>query len=436
MALGGGTFITQNKVLPGSYINFISAAKASANLSDRGYVAMPLELSWSVDGEVFTVTQEDFLKNSLKIFGYAYTHDKLKGLRDLFKYAQVAYLYKLNGGVKASNTYAIAKYKGLRGNDLKIVITANIDDPAKFDVSTLLDNGMVDTQTVSSAAGLVDNDYVDFITTATLVATSGTALTGGTDGAAITGTEYQTFLDKIESYSYNTLGCLSTDETIKLLFAEFTKRMRDTVGSKFQTVLYKYNTADYEGVISPDNAVTDSGALASSLVYWVTGAEGACAVNKTITNKKYDGEFTVDTNYTQTQLSDAIKAGKLMFHKVGDEVRVLTDINTFVTTTAEKGLDFASNQTIRVIDQKANDMAVLFNTKYLGAIPNDASGRISLWADIVEQSKALEKLRAIESYDSSTTTVNQGETKKSVVVEETIIVTNAMEQLYMTCIVA
>lgn len=29
MALGGGTFLTQNKVLPGAYINFISVATAS-----------------------------------------------------------------------------------------------------------------------------------------------------------------------------------------------------------------------------------------------------------------------------------------------------------------------------------------------------------------------------------------------------------------------
>ena len=30
MALGGGTWLVQNKVLPGSYINFSSIAKASA----------------------------------------------------------------------------------------------------------------------------------------------------------------------------------------------------------------------------------------------------------------------------------------------------------------------------------------------------------------------------------------------------------------------
>ena len=42
MALGGGTWLVQNKVLPGSYINFSSVAKASATLSDRGYAAAPL----------------------------------------------------------------------------------------------------------------------------------------------------------------------------------------------------------------------------------------------------------------------------------------------------------------------------------------------------------------------------------------------------------
>ena len=32
MALGGGVFVTQNKTLPGSYINFVNASKASSNV--------------------------------------------------------------------------------------------------------------------------------------------------------------------------------------------------------------------------------------------------------------------------------------------------------------------------------------------------------------------------------------------------------------------
>ena len=435
MALGGGSFITQNKVLPGAYINFVSAARASSTLSDRGIVALALELDWGPDEEIFTVTQEEFQNNSFKMFGYEYKHEKLKGLRDLFKNAKKAYLYKLNGGVKASNAYATAKYKGSRGNEIKIVIAANVDDPSKYDVSTYLGTSLVDMQIVSTTKELIGNTYVDFITTATLQVTAGTALTGGTNGDPVTGTEYQGFLDKIESYSFNTLGCLSTTESIKNTFIAFTKRMRDEMGVKFQLVGHKCNGAEYEGVISVENVVLDNGAIGSELVYWTLGAEGACAVNKSCTNKKYDGEYIIDVNYKQGQLESAIKDGKLIFHKVGEEVRVLADINTFTTTTDEKGEDFKSNQTIRVLDQIANDTAALFNNKYLGNIPNDKSGRISLWNDIVTINKELQKIRAIEEFNPDNIVVEQGNSKKSVVVGQGITSVNAMEQLYMTVVV-
>lgn len=45
-------FLTQNKVLPGAYINFISIATASTNMSDRGYAAMGLELDWGQEGKI------------------------------------------------------------------------------------------------------------------------------------------------------------------------------------------------------------------------------------------------------------------------------------------------------------------------------------------------------------------------------------------------
>lgn len=107
MALGGGTFTSQNKELPGAYINFVSAASASAALSDRGIATMPLELDWGVEGEVFEVTNEDFQKNSLKLFGYAFDSPKMLGLNDLFMGAKTLYAYRLNGGGdKAVNAYA------------------------------------------------------------------------------------------------------------------------------------------------------------------------------------------------------------------------------------------------------------------------------------------------------------------------------------------
>ena len=97
----------------------------------------------------------------------------------------------------------------------------------------------------------------------------------------------------------------------------------------------------------------------------MTGASAGCAVNKSNTNKKYDGELTVDVDRTQAELEAAIKAGRLMFHNVNGDVRILEDIDSLITVSDTKGDVFKSNQTIRVCDQIANDTAVLFNTRYL-----------------------------------------------------------------------
>ena len=169
MALGGGNWLTQNKVMPGTYVNFTSLAKASATLSNRGYAAAPFVLSWGPEGEVFAVTSGEFQKNSKVIFGYAYDHPKMLPLREIFLHATTVYCYRLGtGAVKASCEFATAKYGGVRGNDLSIVIAPNVDNESLWNVSTHLDGIQVDMQTVAKAADLVANDYVVFTSGATL----------------------------------------------------------------------------------------------------------------------------------------------------------------------------------------------------------------------------------------------------------------------------
>ena len=151
MALGGGTFVTQNKILPGSYINVISAASASAELSDRGIVAVPLDLKWGQEGSVITVEKGDFQKNCFKLFGYSYTDDEMKPLREIFMNAVKVFVYRLGTGVKAQNTFGTAKHAGSRGNSIKVVISTNVDDPTKSDVKTFVGSQLVDSQTVLTA---------------------------------------------------------------------------------------------------------------------------------------------------------------------------------------------------------------------------------------------------------------------------------------------
>jgi hypothetical protein len=136
------------------------------------------------------------------------------------------------------------------------------------------------------------------------------------------------------------------------------------------------------------------------------------------------------------QLENAIKGGKFALHRVNTDIRVLADVNSLVNTTLEKGEDFKQNQTVRVIDNIANNIAALFNTKYLGVVPNDDDGRVSLWSDIVRMHEQLQAIRAIENFSGDDVQVYQGETKRSVAVNDIITVINAMAQMYMTVIVA
>lgn len=431
MALGGGSFTTQNKVLPGTYINFVSAASSTPELSERGIATMPLELDWGKEGSVFTVSSEEFQKNSLTLFGYAYEHEKMKGLRELFRGASTLHAYRLNGGgTKAANDYATAKYSGTRGNDIRIVIQENADNTSMFDVITYLESIKLDTQTVAKADELKSNDYVDFKSEAVLAKTAAKPLTGGTNGT-VDGKSYQNYADRIESYTFNTMGIVTTDETVKNMFVSFVKRMRDEVGIKFQVVLYQC-AADYMGVINVKNKVEEENWPESALVYWVTGAECGCMVNKSCQNKKYDGEFNVNTVYTQSELQTAIKAGEFVLHNVNSDIRVLEDINSMVTETDACGDIFKDNQTIRVIDQLGNEDAVLFNTKYLGTVPNNDSGRISLWSDLVKIRQQLQDVGAIENFTDSDVEVTQGNSKKSVVVTGNVQVAGTMSKVYMT----
>ncbi|MDE6904710.1 MAG: phage tail sheath family protein [Lachnospiraceae bacterium] len=431
MALGGGAFTTQNKILPGTYINFISASRAVSALSDRGLAALPAALDWGEEGRVFPVTQKQFKEDAQKIFGYLYDAEQLKPIRDLFIHARTVYFYRINSGVKAANTYAAAKYSGVRGNSIRIAILDSMEQENAFDVCTYLDDAQVDVQTVFTAEELKDNDFVVFKRDAELKALAGVPLTGGTNKEELTGDDYQKALEALESYGFHVLICPSEDELIKKLFASYTKRLRDECGVKFQTVIHNY-PGDYHGVVNLKNNVLDRDAAGNELVYWTGGALAECGVNKTLTNQIYDGEYEVDANAKQADLIKSVESGEFCYHMVGDSIRVLEDINSFVSYTEEMNSDFALNQVVRVLDQYGNDIAGLFHSKYLGKIPNDADGRVSLWGDLSTYNKQMQSIRAIQNFDPKELEVTAGEDKRSIVVSNPVQPICAMEKCYMT----
>ena len=425
MALGGGTFLVQNKVLPGAYINFVSRPRVMGGLGERGVVCVGMELDWGREG-MMTVEAADFRTDSRALFGYDYADEKMKDMRELFLHAKKVKLYRLNGGEKAKATAGsltvTAKYAGVRGNDLCVAVAANVDEEDRFDVETYLGTEMVDTQTVATIEELEENAFVTFSGKGTLTMTAGTYLTGGTTAAA-NGSGYTEFLAAAEAEDFNVLAYNGSDETTKKLFVNFTKRMREEEGVKFVTVLHDYAEADHEGIISVGTA--------AELVYWTAGATAGVEVNESLTNVIYDGEYEVDAKLKKSEYIKGIQAGQFLFYEEDGKLRVLRDINSFTSFMPAKNSDFSGNRVVRVLDSIANDVANIFSKYYLGKQSNNANGRNLLKAEILAYHEQLMKIEAIENFTADDITVEKGVEKQDVVVYESVQPVDAMEKLYM-----
>jgi len=438
--IGGGTFTVQNKILPGAYINFVSAGRA-AQLGSRGVVALPLELNWGPENKVFAVTAEDFNRTAIDVFGYDPTDASLLLVREALKRAKTLLAYRVNsGGQKASATVGgmavTAKWGGTRGNDLKVAILTNADDATKVDVVTYLGTMEVDRQTVSAESGsanLKDNNFVTFGEAETLTPTSATALTGGSNGT-VDGTAYSNFLNAIEVEAFNVIGYPGTDETIKALIAAFVKRLRYDNGVKIVGVLYQYDGDDI-GLINVKNGVilADGTTITGDkAVAWVAGASAGAEVNESLTNVAYDGAVDVDIKYTKSQYEAAIQNGEFAFYADNGKARVLTDINSLVTFGDGVSEDWTSNRVVRVMDGWANDVARIFGERYIGTVTNSDTGRELFKADLVSLAMQYQAIDAISNFESADIVIQQGNGKRDVVVNCALQPNDSMEKLYMT----
>lgn len=433
----GGTWSVQNKVRPGVYINFKSEARAIGTIGERGIVSLPLALPWGPEKQVIAVEAG---ADTFDTLGYPITDPKLLLVREALKRARLLLLYRLNTGTQATatigtNLTVTAKYGGVRGNDIRIVIQTNIDDPSKFDVKTLVDGAEVDSQTVAMIDELQPNAWVDFNGTGGLTATAGTPLTGGADGS-VTAQDYLDYLAAIEVYDFNTIGLTATDATTKDVFVSFCRRLRDDEGKKIQVVVENYSIADYEGVISVKNGVVlaDGTTLtAAHAIAWVAGATAGAAPNQSLTYDAYDGAVDVTPKYTNSQIIVALQAGEFVFTAMDGLAVVEQDINTLHTFTTTKGKAFSKNRVIRVLDGLANDYMRVFSQSYIGKVPNNDDGRHLFKSEIINITNQYQNIGAVQNFDPQTDLeVLPGVDVDAVVVNQWVQPVDSIEKIYMT----
>jgi len=439
--MAGGTWVSQNKVRPGVYINFKARPQPLGSIGDRGIVAFPAHLPWGDPSNVIVLNAAEYGDKSLELVGFNATDARIRHITAAVNHAQTVLLYRLGGTgatkatVTEGNLTATAKWGGVRGNDLKIVIQTNIDELTLFDVVTLLDNEEVDRQTVSDIAGLTANDFIDWLGTGDLTVTAGVSLTGGNDGST-TGADFSAALSAFEAYQFIVLGVPLDDPTSKQLAVAYVKRQREEEGKKIQAMLVDYPSADYEGVISLRNGIVTSDGLQvppTSIIWELAAMQAAAGVNEALTYRAIPNAVDAYPRLTNSETIAALKNGELVITALNGTAVIEQDINTLTSFTPDRSKAFSKNRVMRVLDAIGNDVKRIFDSFYIGKVSNNADGRALLKAEVVSYLESLQSVDAIQNFDSQTDiSVVQGNDVDSVVIELSVQPVDSIEKIYMT----
>lgn len=446
--MAGGTWLSQNKVLPGVYINVKSKGNMPVAAGNRGVVAICEPLNFGPTGVVSEYIPGD---DPTPIIGNNLLSDDALFIREMTKGSDTTpapiklLIYRPEGasGVKATATIgaltATAKYIGSRGNDITIIITADPDNVGYYYITTSVDGDIVDSQYIDDLDNLEDNAWVDFTGTGTTITTTaGTALTTGAN-PTVSATDYADFMTKIEPYMFNVVCYDGSNATIASALQSFVIRVSDTVGRKCQLVAAGMTTPNSERVINVLNGVklADGTSIsAAQATWWVSGAEAGAPYNKSLTFAQYPGAVEANPKKTTAELETAVSGGYIVFFDEFELVRVCTDINSLTSFTPDKGSEFSKNRVMRVVDQICNDIYEQFSRSYIGKLDNNADGRGLMKGWIVGYLNEIQANNGIQNFTAADVTVEQGQTLDSVVVTVAIQPVDSVEKIYMTVTVS
>ena len=458
----GGTWVIQNKVRPGAYINVVGVPKPLGSIGDRGIVAIPMMLGWGE--KLITLTANEFLTGGglLKV-GADYTDisDVARQLRLAFQGAATVIIRRIDSNAtKASANVAkarvTAKYGGTFGNNISVVVTLKTETVDEETVTTGVTletyvggafKGKATCTNESTLASDLSNAWVDVAGGFSDFNVGTYQLSGGANG---TSDSWANIFADFEQDNWNTMAFPATDSTAKDAAVAFIHSMRDDNGIKVQAVLtecsgqdssgyiFSSYAPDYEGIYVCKQGYRLSDATVVSpidAVYMIAGLVAGATIAQSLTGTVIQNAVEIlHAPKTNEAVIEAIEGGKLVFSKRRDGAIIVEyDVNSFTSLTAKKGKVFTKGRPMRVLDNIANDIKLLFDKTYLGKVSNNANGRDIFKGNLIKYFRDLEALEAIQNFDSDTDVeVLPGNDIDSVVVNCWVQPVDSMEKLYMT----
>ena len=443
--MGGSWDGNENKIIPDVYQRYSSQSSLVMQPSTRGIVTIAKDLSWGPVGVVQTI---DAGEDMTPYTGYDATDASNRWVQEMLKgtnRTSAPYrilLYRLNGtgGVEATATTgkltATAKYPGTRGNDIAIVVTDLTDPEGSFDVSTVVDGRIVDSQIVETIDQLVANDWVTFSGTGAPTSTVGAPLSGGVNPTS-EASDWSDYTEVIEAYRFDAMVYDGTDATVRTALLNFIRRYFDDNGRQAQLVASGLTNPDSRWVVNVMSGVvlSDGTTLTPQQVcWWAGGALAGAQYNQDLTGASYPDAVQVTPKLKRSDLEAGIQAGQWLLADDGEgRVTVVYDINSLTTYTKDITEPYHLNRTMRVAMVSGNDVNDVFGRQFKGAEDNNDTGRMNLKATLVDYLLTMQDNRGIQNFDGKTdVSVYQGEKVDSVRVDATLWVVGATNFIYVT----
>lgn len=438
---GGNWSLNDQPVLPGLYMNFLSAAGNAIQSGARGIVLAPVKAHWGPIGEVVEIAHEAAITDVFgkDVTGGATAHTTLQlallgGPKKLLAYrladdnAKQATLRLNKAGEDGDAILNIkAKYAGERGNSFTITIQDNEFTPEEKELkllegTTLLGTVNLGTGEVEQAVSAINATLHKYIVAeklaeGVLANVAQAALTGGNSGiAGITNADYiaATNVFETEEFHVLTLDGVS-DVALRTSLIAWVKRVRkegkgilltlggalaeDLAENAVQNAIERSKVANHEGIINVGTGAKLNGVSYSSaqVAAWVAGLIAGQGLKESTTYAISPFE-DVTRRWTRAEQEQAVKQGVFILIHDGLRVKVLRGVNTLTSLAEGKGSSFKKIRKIRVIDQINSDLQRQAEDNYIGKVNNTEEGRLAL----IEASRQYLQRLASENIIEST----------------------------------
>lgn len=362
-----GTWVTQNKVRPGVYINYVFSDTELINYASEGVMAMPYVFPLNETGKVVEVTSKSIKSKELEKYGVIAGSDAYKYLTTLLKYCSKIILYSAGeGGSKArlsvSNEFvAVAKYNGEEGNKFAVEVLAVKDNKQIF--NTYYNNDLVAIQTYNFDTQEMEgiNEYVDIeVAGPTVTETVATVLSGGTnDTCADVNNTLKAMFESLKCSEVEVLAIPFGEDAYD--FSNVEDFINDYNANHVQKVVVVYPKTDAESASKNSEFVI---AVANQKATLTNGLEmDSTMLASYIAAKEAGADYKVDLTFdmcddivsiselSNEEVEENIKRGIMnLSYRSDRSVVIEDDINTLVLLGENQSSSLKANDTLRLLN--------------------------------------------------------------------------------------